>query len=181
MSLNDLSCLHSLASLQERLPMLGQQVCDRVESLELEQPVLALTVLNGGLIFSGMLLPYLSFELTCDYIHASRYRGEVSASDDLQWFAKPSQSMEGRCVLLLDDIFDEGITLKTLVDFCYEQGACKVITVCLADKQLNDEAKRQQRPNVLDFSLVKIPDVFVVGLGMDYQGLYRNKPGIFQC
>ncbi|MDO6806899.1 phosphoribosyltransferase family protein, partial [Wenyingzhuangia sp. 1_MG-2023] len=74
------------------------------------------TIMNGGLVLAGRLLPRLPFALEVGYMHATRYRGDVTGSTELQWQAPPSIPMTDRTVLILDDIFDEGHTLAAVVE-----------------------------------------------------------------
>jgi len=112
--------------------------------------------------------------LELDYIHATRYRGATSGSD-LQWIKYPSISLEGRTVLVIDDILDEGLTLQAIVKYCQEAGAQEVLTAVLVEKQLNN------RPGLhkADFTGLTVPNRYVFGFGMDYQGQLRYAPGIY--
>lgn len=139
-----------------------------------DQHPLCLSVMLGGLVPAGQLLPRLNFPLEIDYIHASRYRGTTSGSD-LRWIKYPSISLQGRMVLIIDDILDEGLTLQALVQYCQEAGAQEVLTAVLVEKQL------EQRPGLLqaDFTGLTVPNRYVFGYGMDYQGQLRYAPGIY--
>jgi len=70
-----------------------------------------LTVMNGALIFAGQLALAIRTDLEFDYVHATRYRGETTGSE-LHWLREPAVPLAGRVVLLVDDILDEGHTLK---------------------------------------------------------------------
>ena len=94
---------------------------------------LLLSVMIGGLITAGKLLPRLHFPLEVDYIHVTRYRGNLEGRD-VEWRSRPNTSMKGRAVLIVDDILDEGVTLAALVEFCREHGAAAVYTAVLVDK-----------------------------------------------
>src|SRR3990167_715868 len=69
-----------------------------------------ITIMQGGLVFAGQLLPQLRFALDCDFIHARRYGNETHGGE-LEWLTGPHEDVAGRTVLLLDDILDEGRTL----------------------------------------------------------------------
>ncbi len=134
-----------------------------------------LTVLNGGIIFVGQLLTRLCFPLEIDSINASRYRGATSGGE-IHWLLKPGLSLQGRAVLLADDVLDEGITLAALVEWCREQGAAEVYTAVLIDKQLGRE-----RPCRADFVGLEAENRYLFGYGMDYKGYLRNAQGIYAC
>lgn len=135
---------------------------------------LCICVMIGGLVPAGQLLPLLSFPLEIDYIHASRYRGATTGSD-LHWIKYPSLSLEGRTVLIIDDILDEGLTLQEIVKYCQQAGAQEVLTAVLVEKQLDN------RPGLkkADFTGLTVPNRYVFGYGMDYKGQLRYAPGIY--
>ncbi|MGX5220522.1 hypoxanthine-guanine phosphoribosyltransferase [Pseudomonas segetis] len=132
-------------------------------------------VMNGGLIFSGKLLPKLNFPLELSYLHATRYRNETSGGD-LFWKAKPEVSFIDRDVLIIDDILDEGHTLGAIIDFCHHAGARAVHTAVLVDK----DHDRKARPDLkADYVGLPCIDRYIFGYGMDYKGYWRNAAGIF--
>jgi len=135
---------------------------------------LCLSVMIGGLIPTGQLLPRLNFPLEIDYIHATRYRGTTSGSD-LQWIKYPSASLQDRTVLVIDDILDEGLTLQAIIKYCQEAGAEEVLSAVLVEKQLEQRPGLQQA----DFTALTVPNRYVFGYGMDYQRQLRYVPGIY--
>lgn len=137
---------------------------------------LVLGVMNGSLATLGYLLPRLNFLLEIDYVHATRYQGEFQGSQ-LLWKRKPEVPLGNRHVLLVDDLLDQGITLKAIADECAVQGAASVSIAVLGTKQLHGYTA----PIRADYSALTIPDRFVFGFGMDYQNHWRNAPGIFAC
>ncbi|MFZ0789960.1 MAG: hypoxanthine-guanine phosphoribosyltransferase [Chromatiaceae bacterium] len=132
---------------------------------------LILCVLSGGVIATGLLLPRLQFQLRLDYVHATRYRG-TTRGGDLHWRYRPSDSIRGEQVLIVDDILDEGVTLEAVVRACEEDGAAGVHTAVLVAKQ---RAHRREA----DFVGVEVPDRYLFGYGLDYKGYFRNAAGIF--
>lgn len=134
---------------------------------------IVLCIMNGGLIATGKLLPRLDFPLRVDYLHATRYHGQTSAGE-LNWIKRNHQELKGEDILIIDDILDEGITLRTIVDFCIEMGAAKVLSAVVVEKL-------HQRSNGFkaDFVGLQVEDRYVFGYGMDYKGYLRNVPGIF--
>ncbi|MDD2740389.1 MAG: hypoxanthine-guanine phosphoribosyltransferase [Methylomonas lenta] len=136
---------------------------------------LVLCVINGGIIATGKLLPRLKFPLTLDSIHASRYRNQTSGSE-IHWLFKPSTPLKGRNVLIVDDILDEGHTLKALIDWCQQQAATSVYSAVLLDKDLGCE-----KPIQADFVGLQVANHYLFGYGMDYKGYLRNATGIYAC
>lgn len=138
------------------------------------QQVVALCVMNGGLIFSGQLLPRLNFDTLIDYCHATRYRN-TTRGHDLQWLSHPRQQLISRTVLILDDIFDQGITLKAIRDYCLQQKAEAVISAVLLEKRHS-----RREPDIsVDYAALQVEDRYVFGFGMDYEGRYRNLDSIY--
>lgn len=134
---------------------------------------IVLCVMNGGLIPAGHLLTRLDFPLMIDYIHATRYRGETSGGE-MHWFKSPELPLEGRPVLIVDDVLDEGITLAAIVESCRSNGASEVCTAVLVEKE-------HGRGNGFhaDFVGLKAPDRYLFGCGMDYKSYLRNVAGIY--
>lgn len=136
---------------------------------------LLLCVMNGGLILTGQLLPLLRFPVQAEYIHATRYRQETTGGI-LEWKLRPDADMNGRTVIIVDDILDEGTTLCAIADYCRAQGATDVVTAVLVDKHHD----RKARPGLkADFTGLTVEDRFLFGFGMDYKGYWRNAPGIY--
>lgn len=169
--MREADCLHS-----------GDDICTAIDQLaaditaELKDSMpVVLTVMNGGLVLGGQLLTKLNFPLEAGYLHATRYRGEISGQSDLQWQAPPSIPLEGRTVLILDDIFDEGHTLAEVVEACRNQGAERVLSAVLINK-LHD---RKDSRLTVDFIGLDAEDRYLFGYGMDYRGYWRNANGIY--
>ena len=132
-----------------------------------------LSVLIGGIMPTASLLKRLDFPLQVDYVHASRYR-EKTKGGTLHWLRQPGD-LTDRSVLLVDDILDEGHTLKAIAGACSQAGASEVLTAVLVDKQVRRNSGLRQA----DFTGVTVPDRYVFGCGMDYKGYLRNLPGIY--
>ena len=133
-----------------------------------------MVVLNGGLIPAGHLFTRLSFFHRMDTIHATRYRDNKGTSE-LTWKAKPKFSLKNEHVLLIDDIFDEGITLKAVVDELKQQQPLSIMTCALLDKKHD----RKVQDFKVDFVGTEVEDRYIYGCGMDYHGYLRHLPGIY--
>lgn len=144
------------------------------EKLYDKNPVL-LCVMIGGLVPLGNLLPRLDFALEVDYVHATRYKGNITASD-LVWKAKPSLDLKDRVVLVVDDILDGGLTLSAIIEDVKASGAREVYSAVLVDKHHKRLANGLQQAN---FVGLEVDDHYIYGYGMDYNGYLRNAPGIF--
>lgn len=162
--------LHDGAAVEKALARMAAEITvDVAEDLPL-----ILCVMIGGLVPTGRLLPLMNFPLEVDYVHATRYRGETSGGE-LVWQARPHSSLVGRTVVIIDDILDEGHTLRELQQYCREQGAAVIRTAVLV-------RKRHDRcvPDVaIDYVGLEVDDRYVFGAGMDYRGVLRNVDGIY--
>jgi hypoxanthine phosphoribosyltransferase len=135
---------------------------------------LILAVMNGGLVPAGLLLPRLDFPLELSWLYATRY-GLSSEGGEIAWHANPNANVQGRTVLIIDDILDVGHTLLAIIDHLRGQGASEVFTAVLIDKQHD----RKAHPGFkADFTGLELPDRFLFGSGMDYRGYWRNAIGI---
>lgn len=136
-----------------------------------------LTIMHGGLPFAAQLameVGALGLDLEFDYLHATRYRGATSGGE-LTWKHRPATPLQGRRVLLADDILDEGHTLAAIRSWCLEQGAADVRIAALAVK-VHDRCVPGLKA---DYVGVEVPDRYVFGYGMDYHEQGRNLPAIY--
>jgi hypoxanthine phosphoribosyltransferase len=134
---------------------------------------LVLAVMGGAIVFAGQVLPRLRFPLDFDYIHASRYGDRTSGSSTIEWRGTPPPGIEGRNVLVLDDILDGGDTMAAIRDRVMAIGARSFHCAVLVEKVLGRE-----KPIKPDFVGLRVPDKFVFGCGMDARGYWRNLPEI---
>jgi hypoxanthine phosphoribosyltransferase len=134
---------------------------------------LVLGVMGGAVVFTGQLLPQLTFPLEFDYIHVSRY-GDDDQGGRVVWKVIPRPDVAGRTIIVLDDILDEGETLAHVKQRLLDMGAKEVIITVFADKAI-----KRSKPVKADIVGLSIPDKFVVGMGMDVYGYWRNLPGLW--
>lgn len=167
-------CVYSAAQVEQALLQLAEQINAQLTPYTEQQPVLLMPVMNGGLVLCGQLMTRLSFPLQVDYLHATRYRDKTRGSD-LQWKASPQQSLQGRTLLVVDDILDEGYTLQAVLEYCRAQGAAQVYSVVLVEKN----HPRARADIKADFTGLMVEDRYVFGFGMDYKGYHRNLNGIY--
>lgn len=134
---------------------------------------LVLSVMRGGMIFTGQLLPQLLFPLELDYVEVTRY-GAATRGGELSWRMAPGAAAAGRTILVLDDILDEGHTLAAIREKLDGLGANRVFIAVLSEKETGTA-----KPLQADFVGVRLPNRFVFGCGMDVKGAWRNLPGIY--
>ena len=171
-ALQNSELVHDGATLEDAIARMAPRIRDDFAG----SVPLYLTVMHGGLPFAARLameIGALGLDLEFDYLHATRYRGATSGGE-LTWKHRPATPLQGRRVLLVDDIVDEGHTLDAIVRWCREEGAADVRIAALAVKH-HDRCV----PGVAaDYAGVDVPDRYVFGYGMDFQNQGRNLPAI---
>ncbi len=162
--------LHGEEQVEAALEDMAEAITARLK----DSNPLVIGVMIGGIVPLGSLLARLDFPLQVDYLHATRYKGGIRGGD-LHWLARPSRSLSGRVVLVVDDILDEGITLTDILDYCRDEGAREVYSAVLVDKL------HQRKPGIkkADFTGLTVADRYVFGYGMDYKDYLRNVRGIY--
>ncbi len=165
-------CLYTHAQIEQAL----DEMASCIHNTLAEENPLVLCVLIGGLIPLGNLLHRLDFPLELDYVHVTRYTGEIRGSE-LQWKAKPERPIKGRTILIVDDILDAGVTLQAIADYCHAEGAKSVYTAVLVDKR---NARFPEGLKQADFTGLEVDNRYVFGYGMDYKEYLRNAPGIYE-
>lgn len=167
--LQEADCLFSSAQVEESLDKMADSL---TQDLEFTNP-LFISVLTGAMIPTGHLLTRLQFPLEIDYIHVTRYDGDIKGTH-LKWVVEPRSSLQDRTVVIVDDIYDEGYTLDAIVQYCKAKGASQIKSVVLVEK---DHLRGMNLS--ADYIGLKVPDRYVFGYGMDYKGYLRNANGIY--
>jgi hypoxanthine phosphoribosyltransferase len=153
--------------IQQRVSELASQIRPVYEG----RPLTIVGVLTGSLMFLADLVRHLDIPLRIGLIQASSYRGPATEPGQLRIGTDILADVKGRHVLLLDDILDTGQTLKHLLGHLLDQGAASVKIAVLLRKQ----GRQVHRVNV-DYVGFDIPDVFVVGYGLDHNDEHRQLP-----
>jgi hypoxanthine phosphoribosyltransferase len=137
------------------------------------EPLVLLGVLKGAAIFLSDLSRHISLDASFDFISVSSYGNAKQNSGEVKMLKDVDQSMEGKNIILVEDILDTGLTLTYL---------SKVLTAhkpkTLRIAALLDKKARRISDIHADYVGFEIPDEFVVGYGMDYAERYRNLPDI---
>jgi hypoxanthine phosphoribosyltransferase len=128
-------------------------------------------VLKGAVVFLADLMRAIDAPCECDFIAVSSYGASTRSSGIVELTKDLSVPIEGRDVLIVEDIVDTGRTLAYLLRNL-ETRQPRTLRVCT----LLDKASRREVPVALDYVGFTIPDEFVVGYGLDFAGLYRNLP-----
>lgn len=167
---NNANCLWSA----EQLAPVYERLAREIERDMAQSNPLVLCVMNGGLFLTAEILQRLDFPLQLNYVHATRYQDELQGGH-IDWVHFPVDKVNGRVVLIVDDILDVGITLQAIQQACHSAGAAQVRSLVLAVKQHN----RRIEGVSADYIGVDVEDRYVFGCGMDYKGYHRNLKGIY--
>lgn len=150
-----------------RIAEMGQIISERYQGKE----VLLIGVLTGGVFFFTELAKNITVPMEIDFMAASSYgsgkesTGRVVITKDL------SRSIEGKHVIIVEDIIDSGFTLKNLSELLSEKKPASLEIAVLLDKPV-----RRQVNITADYVGFEIPDEFVCGMGLDYEQKFRNLP-----
>lgn len=134
---------------------------------------LVVGVLKGALPFMADLIKNMDTYLEIDFMDVSSYHGGTVSSGEVKIIKDLDTSVEGRDILIVEDIIDSGLTLKYLVDLFHYRKANSIKIVTLLDKPEGRKVDLKA-----DLSGFIIPNEFVVGFGLDYEEKYRNLPYI---
>jgi hypoxanthine phosphoribosyltransferase len=156
-------------AIERRVSELGAELSEIFRGKDLT----VVGVLTGCMLFMADLVRAIDVPHRIGVVHASSYRGRSTRPGDLALDTQLLPDIRGRDVLIVDDIFDTGNTLSHLVEALQSAGPNSIRTAALLLKE--GRAEVAMRP---DFSGFTIPDVFVVGYGLDYNDDYRHLPFI---
>jgi len=135
------------------------------------RPLTVVGLLTGSIVLVSDLIRRLEGQLRVSMVWASSYRGAVTAPSELELRFDALPDLTGHDVLLVDDIFDTGRTLDALLRELHRRGAARVRSLVLVRK-----AGRSEVAIAPDYVGFEIPDVFVVGYGLDFDGAWRHLP-----
>ena len=130
-------------------------------------------VLKGGVFFTCELAKRITVPVTLDFMSVSSYGDDTKSSGVVKIVKDLDQPLEGKNVLIVEDIIDSGRTLSYLIDILGKRKPESIHLFTLLDKP-----ERRVRDVKVDYSCFNIPDEFVVGYGLDYAQKYRNLPFI---
>ncbi|MCH2114246.1 MAG: hypoxanthine phosphoribosyltransferase [Pirellulales bacterium] len=128
-------------------------------------------ILTGSVVLMADLIRKIDQPMRVGVIQASSYRGATTQRRELVINSELLIDISGRDVLLVDDIFDTGHTLKSVIEKMQEYGPSSIRSAVLLKKEGRQEVACEP-----DFTAFRIPDEFVVGYGLDYEDMYRNLP-----
>ena len=176
--LDELNTVRATADCLYEKPQVEQAIQQMANALAQDyrdkNPVF-LCVMNAAAFFSTQLLFHFDFPLQFDYLHATRYQGKTKGSSALEWRVAPQFDLKDRHVVILDDILDEGQTLKKIHQYCSARKPASLSVAVLLQKKHDrcvDGVKADYRGLV-------VPDRYVFGYGMDYKNYFRQLPAVY--
>ncbi|MCL2646488.1 MAG: hypoxanthine phosphoribosyltransferase [Phycisphaerales bacterium] len=156
-------------AIQARIFRMAQEIGEAYKDREF----LLMPLLTGSIIFVADLVRHLPVRMKIDVLAVSSYRGKVTVNEGARVLYPTTFDVTGKHVLVIDDILDSGRTLMTVTELLKQQGAASIKTCVLLKKKL------PIKPAIdADWVGFEIPDEFVVGYGLDFNGYYRNLPDI---
>lgn len=164
-----LKVLVSEEEIQRRVSELGEALAQKLAGKE----PLFLGVLKGCFVFMADLVRACPLKCDVEFMALSSYRGGTVSSGRVEITQDLHSSVEGRDLVIVEDILDSGATLAFLKETLLERGAASITIVTLLDKP-----SRRTKAVAADLAGFTIPDAFVVGYGLDYDQKYRNIPYI---
>ena len=157
------------AAVQQRVRELAMEL----DKLYVYETPLLIGVLTGAITFMTDLMREMDSELKVDFMAVSSYGDDVTSSGAVRILKDLNENIEGRHVLIVEDIVDSGLTLQYLLDVLQRRNPADIKVVALLRKPKAEALAVQT-----DLVGFDIPDEFVIGYGLDYAGRYRNLPYI---
>jgi len=153
----------------ERIKELGEQITKDYNGEE----VIVIGVLKGSALFMADLIRNMDLPIQIDFLVASSYGGSTESSGNVKIIKDINVDVHDKHVMMVEDIIDTGITMKNLKKI-FSVRQCKSFKICT----LLDKKERRKVEIDADYIGFDVPNEFVVGYGLDYDGKYRNIPEI---
>jgi hypoxanthine phosphoribosyltransferase len=166
-----LSTLITEKEIAERVKVMGDALTDKFRNKDL----VAVCILKGSFVFFSDLIRAINIDLSCEFLGVSSYNGGTKSSGEVKMTLDLTTPVEGKHVLLIEDIVDTGLTMNYLVKNIEQRKPKSITTASMLFKPAALKVDLK-----VDHVGFEIKDQFVVGYGLDYQSFYRNLPFIAQ-
>jgi len=160
-------------TIAERIGTLGAEIARDLAALPGDVDIVLLPILTGSIMFVADLMRHLPYKLRIDVVTASSYPGGSTRSTGRPIFSALPEKLDGKFVLIVDDILDSGTTIRRLRGELERRGP-RAVRACV----LLRKARESAHATPCEYVGFDIPDEFVVGFGLDYDDYYRNLPDI---
>jgi len=171
---------NSLSGDIEKILITEEEINDRVKCLGKEissdykgRNPLLVNVLKGGVVFLSNLMMNIDVHISIDFMAISSYGPSTEMTGVVKLIKDLEESIEGRDILIVEDIIDTGLTLNYLTNNLKARKPASLKICTLLDKSI-----RRIADIPIDYKGFDVPDVFMVGYGLDYEQRYRNLPYI---
>ena len=158
---------------EEALKQKIREMAKQIEKDYQGKDLVAVGILKGALLFLADLVKKVDLPLTYDFMDVSSYGASTESTGEVRILKDLSMKIEGKDVLIVEDIIDTGYTLAFLLETLKARKPASVRICCLLDKK-----SRRKVAVPVDYVGFDIPDAFAVGYGLDYDERYRNLPYI---
>lgn len=155
--------------IKERIEELGLQIEEDYK----DKPLVIIGILKGSILFTSDLVRKINLPLTLDFMAVSSYGNTTQSTGVVKIIKDLDKNIEGKHILIVEDIIDSGLTLKYLKEILSARGPASIKICTLLDKP----SRRKEYVNV-DYVGFEVPNAFIVGYGIDYAERYRNLPYI---
>ena len=169
MNMEEVEILFTEAELRKKIRELGKQITRDYAGEEL----LVVGILKGAFVFMADLIREIDLPLRVDFMDVSSYGLSTVSSGEVRIMKDLDDSIEGKNVLIVEDIIDTGLTLNYISQILLKRDPKSIKICCLLDKP--SRRKSSIRPNYVGYA---IEDHFVVGCGLDFAEHYRNYPAV---
>ena len=156
---------------EEKLKSTVKSLAEKINSDYNGEELLVVVILKGSVIFASDLIRELTMPVTIDFMKASSYGSGTVSSGFINIKQDLNTDIEGKNVLIIEDIIDSGNTLHKLKELLRERNP-KTIKICT----LLDKPSRRVTPVSVEYTGLEIPDEYVVGFGLDHAEILRNLP-----
>ncbi len=158
---------------EEQLAEITTRIADEINRDYAGKNLLMVSVLKGSLIFMADLMRKIEVPCAIDFLSVSSYGSGTKSSGEVRILKDLDQSLEGKDILVVEDILDSGNTLSFLLKTLSARNPASIRLCTLLDKP-----ERRQAEVYADYIGARVEDKFIVGYGLDYAELYRNLPYI---
>lgn len=162
--------LFDVEEIAERVKELGDEISKDYDGKD----IVVISLLRGSFVFAADLVRTIKVPVNIDFMTTSSYGYGEETSGIVDIISDIRADIRDKYVLVVDDIMDSGNTMKEVVDYINKKGPKSIKTCVMLDKPSRREADIS--PDYVGFT---IPDVFIVGYGLNYGDFYRNVPYIF--
>lgn len=163
--------LFTQEELREKVAAMGKKISEDYQNAS--EDVFCVGILKGAVVFYTDLVRSISLPVQFDFMIASSYGNETSTSGSVKLLKDLDYDVEGKHLILIEDIIDSGTTMQYLMRILRERRP-KSIKLCA----LLSKPSRRTADVHIDYLGAEVPDEFLVGYGLDYAGTYRNLPYI---